>query len=88
MHVLAALAAARQNVPVVQLESLSFHHGGAQMKLAAPDASTLAQFGQALQAGGYTAQVTSGAASGTGYEGQIDAKTQETHAVAARSLPK
>jgi general secretion pathway protein L len=75
MHVLAALSAARQNVPVVQLESLSFHRGSAQMKLGAPDASTLAQFGQALQAGGYSAQVTSGAARGTGYEGQIEAKS-------------
>ncbi|MEO8308207.1 MAG: type II secretion system protein GspL [Pseudomonadota bacterium] len=75
MHVLAAVSAARQNVPVVQLESLSFHRGSAQMKLAAPDASTLAQFGQALQGGGYAAQVTSGAARGTGYEGQIEAKS-------------
>ena len=75
MHVLAALAAARQNVPVVQLESLTFRKGAAQLKLGAPDASTLAQFGQALQAGGYTAQVTSGAAHGTTYEGQIEARS-------------
>lgn len=76
MHVLAALAAARQNVPVVQLESLSFRRGIAQLKLGAPDASTLSQFGQALQAGGYTAQVISGAARGAAYEGQIEARSQ------------
>jgi general secretion pathway protein L len=75
MHVLAALSAAQQNVPVVRLQSLSFHRGSAQMKLGAPDAATLAQFGQALQAGGYAAQVTSGAAVGAGYEGQIEAKS-------------
>jgi general secretion pathway protein L len=82
MHVLAALSAARQNVPVVQLETLSFHRGSAQMKLVAPDAATLAQFGQALQAGGYSAQVTSGAARGAGYEGQIEAKFQDTRSAA------
>ncbi len=77
MHVLAAVAAARQNVPVVQLESLNFHRGGAQLKLGAPDAATLAQFGKALQAGGYAAQVTAGAARGAGYEGQIEAQSRE-----------
>jgi general secretion pathway protein L len=75
MHVLAALAAAGQNVPVVKLESLTFRTGAAQLKLGAPDASTLAQFGQALQAGGYSAQVTSGATRGTAYEGQIEARS-------------
>ena len=87
MHVLAALSAARQNVPVVQLESLSFHRGSAQMKLGAPDAATLAQFGKALQAGGYAAQVTSGAARGTGYEGQIEAKSADARSAAARGVP-
>jgi general secretion pathway protein L len=86
MHVLAALAAARQNVPVVQLESLSFHQGSAQMKLGAPDASTLAQFSQALQAGGYSAQVTSGAARGSGYEGQIEARSLDARSAANRSV--
>jgi general secretion pathway protein L len=76
MHVLAAVAAAGQNVPVVKLESLTFRTGAAQMKLGAPDATTLAQFGQALQAGGYTAQVTSGTTRGAGYEGQIEARSQ------------
>jgi general secretion pathway protein L len=88
MHVLAALSAARQNVPVVQLESLSFHRGSAQMKLGAPDAATLAQFGQALQAGGYAAQVTAGAARGTGYEGQIEAKSVGASGVASRGATK
>ncbi len=69
-------------MPVVQLETLSFHRGSAQMKLGAPDAATLAQFGQALQAGGYSAQVTSGAARGTGYEGQIEVKMQDTRSAA------
>jgi len=76
MHVLAAVAAAGQNVPVVKLESLTFRTGAAQMKLGAPDATTLAQFSQALQAGGYSAQVTSGTTRGAGYEGQIEARSQ------------
>jgi general secretion pathway protein L len=86
MHVLAALSAARQNVPVVQLESLGFHRGAAQMKLAAPDAITLEQFGKALQGGGYSAQVTSGATSGTGYEGQIEAKSLGSRAASSTGV--
>jgi general secretion pathway protein L len=88
MHVLAALSAARQNVPVVQLESLTFHQGSAQMKLGAPDAATLAQFGQALQAGGYAAQVTAGAARGTAYEGQIEARSLDGRSAASRGAGK
>lgn len=72
MPLLAALAAARQNVPVASLDSLSFKPGTLQLKLSAPDAATLEQFSQALRAGGYTAQVTSGRQLDGGFEGQID----------------
>lgn len=75
MPLLAALAAARQNVPNAKLESLTFKPGALQMKLSAPDASTLEQFSQQLRVAGYTAQVTSGRQHEGGFEGQIDMTT-------------
>lgn len=72
MTLLAAVAAAKQNVPVAQLESLSFKPGGLQLKITAPDASALDQFNQALRAGGYKAELKSGNAKGTAYEGLVD----------------
>jgi type II secretion system protein L len=72
MNLLAAVAAARQNVPVAQLQSLTFKPGGLQLKLAAPDASTLEQFNQALRAGGYKAELKSGSTRGTAYEGLVE----------------
>lgn len=72
MPLLAALAAARQNVPVATLDALTFKPGALQLKLSAPDAATLEQFSQALRAGGYGAQVTSGRQHEGGFEGQID----------------
>ena len=72
MNLLAAVAAAKQNVPVAQLESLTFKPGGLQLKLTAPDASALDQFNQALRAGGYKADLKSGSAKGTAYEGLVE----------------
>lgn len=72
MTLLAAVAAAKQNVPVAQLESLTFKPGGLQLKLTAPDASALDQFNQALRAGGYKAELKSGSAKGAAYEGLVE----------------
>lgn len=72
MPLLAALSAARQNVPVATLQSFTFRPGGLQLRLSAPDAATLEQFSQALRAGGYAAQVSSGRQHEGGFEGQID----------------
>jgi len=74
LHLLAAVAAAKQNVPVTQLQSLNFKPGSMQLKLTAPDAATLEQFNQALRASGYQAELTSGTARGAVYEGQIELK--------------
>jgi len=71
LPLLAAIAAAKQNVPVAELESLNFKPGSMQLKLRAPDASTLEQFNQALRAGGYSAELTSGGARGGSWEGQV-----------------
>ena len=78
MPLLAALSAARQNVPVASLEGITFKPGELQLKLSAPDAATLEQFSQALRAGGYAAQVSSGRQHEGGFEGQIDMKESGT----------
>lgn len=78
MPLLAALSAARQNVPVASLEGITFKPGELQLKLSAPDAATLEQFSQALRAGGYSAQVSSGRQHEGGFEGQIDMKESGT----------
>jgi general secretion pathway protein L len=74
LHLLAAVSAAKQNVPVAQLESLIFKPGNMQLKLTAPDASALDQFNQALRASGYSAELKSGNARGGSYEGQVELK--------------
>lgn len=78
MPLLAAVAAARQNVPLAKLESMTFRPGALQLKMSAPSSDTLEQFSQALQAGGYGAQITSGSPSERGFEGQIDMKVAGT----------
>jgi general secretion pathway protein L len=72
MNLLAAVAAAKQNVPLAQLQSLTFKPGSLQLKLAAPDASALEQFNQAIRAGGYKADLKSGTAKGAVYEGLVE----------------
>lgn len=72
MTLLAAVAAAKQNVPMAQLESLTFKPGGLQLKLTAPDASALDLFNQALRAGGYKADLKSGSAKGSAYQGLVE----------------
>lgn len=72
MPMLAALAAARQNVPSARLESMNFRQGTLQLRVSAPDAATVEQYNQALKAGGYGANVASGGQSPAGFEGVID----------------
>jgi general secretion pathway protein L len=72
MPLLAAVAAARQNVPAARLDALNFRPGSVQLKLAAPDAATLEQFSQAVRAAGYGANVASGQHGADGFAGQID----------------
>jgi general secretion pathway protein L len=72
MTLLAAVSAAKQNVPLAQLQSLIFKPGGLQLKVSAPDASALDQFNQALRAAGYKAELKSGNVRGTAYEGLVE----------------
>jgi type II secretion system protein L len=71
MSMLAAVAAAHENVPVTTLESLAFKSGSLELRVTAPDASALEQLSQALRAGGYTAEVTAGTVQGSRYEGRV-----------------
>jgi general secretion pathway protein L len=75
MHLLAAISAASQNVPVAKIQALDFKPGLMEMKLTAPDASTLEQFNKSLRGSGYSAQITSGSMRGANYEGRIELKS-------------
>lgn len=78
LPMLAALAAAQQNTPVAKLESINFRSGSMQLRVGAPDASTLEQFSQSLRAGGYNVEIQSGQSQGESYSGQIAVKVQGT----------
>jgi type II secretory pathway component PulL len=74
LHLLAAVAAAKQNVPVAQLQSAAFESGSLKMKLRAPDATALEQFNQALRNSGYKAEVLASSVRDGNYEGQVEMK--------------
>ncbi len=76
LSMLAALAAAQQNVPVAKLESVSFKTGSMQLRVGAPNASTLEQYSQALRSGGYLVEILSGQSQGENYSGQLTVKAQ------------
>jgi type II secretion system protein L len=77
LPMLAAIAAALQNTPAAQLESINFRSGSMQLRVAAPNATTLEQFSQSLRGGGYAAEILSGQSQGEGgYAGQIAVKVQ------------
>jgi general secretion pathway protein L len=78
LHLLAAVAAAKQNVPVAMLQSAVFEAGVLKMKLRAPDATTLEQFNQALRNSGYTAEVVASSLRDGKYEGQVELKSAGT----------
>ena len=78
MPLLAAVSAARQNVPVATLDALSYKPGSMQLQLTAPDAATLEQFSQSLRAGGIGADVSRGNQSDGHFKGQIDMKVAGT----------
>lgn len=74
LPLLAAVAAAHDNVPTAQLESVGFTAGSLQLRVSTPTAAALEQFSQALRAGGYNADVISGQPQGERYAGQIALK--------------
>ena len=68
---LQALVQARDAAPGTSVQSLNFHTGELEMKLSAPDASSLDRLSQSLRSNGWQADLTGGANSGSAYEGRI-----------------
>jgi general secretion pathway protein L len=68
---LQALAQARGSAPGTNVQALNFHNGSLEMKLSAPDASSLDRLGQSLRSGGWQADLTSGNNVASGYEGRM-----------------
>ena len=71
MPALAALAQALGSARGTSLQALSYRDGGLDLKLKAGDAESLERIDQSLRNDGWQADLTSGGAAGTGYEGRI-----------------
>jgi general secretion pathway protein L len=71
MPALAALAQALGNTRGATLQALSYREGGLDLKLKASDAESLELIDQALRNNGWQAELTSGGAGSSGYEGRI-----------------
>jgi len=70
MPALAALAQALSGAHA-SLQALSYREGGLDLKLKAGDAESLERINQALRGNGWQAELTSGGAASSGYEGRI-----------------
>ena len=70
MPALAALAQALSGAHA-SLQALSYREGGLDLKLKASDAESLERVNQALRSNGWQAELTSGGAAASGYEGRI-----------------
>jgi general secretion pathway protein L len=68
---LQALVQARDAAPGTSVQSLNFHGGALEMKLSAPDATSLDRLSQSLRSNGWQADLTGGTNSGSAYEGRI-----------------
>ncbi len=68
---LQALAQAGAVAPGTSLQSVNFKNGSVEMKLSAPDASSLDHLSQALRSNGWQADLLGGTNSGQRYEGRI-----------------
>lgn len=68
---LQALAQARDAAPGMNLQSVNFKNGSIEMKLLAPDATSLDHLNQALRGNGWQADLLGGTNNGAGYEGRI-----------------
>lgn len=71
MPALAALSRALNGAHGATLQNLSYRDGGLDLKLKASDAESLERIDQALRSDGWQADLTSGGAAATGYEGRI-----------------
>jgi hypothetical protein len=78
MSALAALAQALGSARGASLQALSYRDGGLDLKLKAGDAESLERIDQSLRNDGWQADLTSGGAAGTGYEGRIQMRRAGT----------
>jgi len=72
---LQALAQARDAAPGTSVQSLNFHGGSLEMKLSAPDATSLDRLSQSLRSSGWHADLTGGSNAGSAYEGRIQMRS-------------
>ena len=72
LSALEAVAQARNAAPGTVVQALSFHEGALEMKVSAPDASSLDRVTQTLKSVGWQADLTSGNVVSSGYEGHIE----------------
>ena len=72
LSALEALSQAHGSSPGTTVQALSFHEGAVEMKVSAPDASSLDHVSQSLKSSGWTANLTSGNVVASGYEGRIE----------------
>ena len=66
-----ALSCSASGTGGASLQALSYRDGGLDLKLKANDAASLEHIYQALRNNGWQAELTSGSAAGSGYEGRI-----------------
>jgi general secretion pathway protein L len=71
MPALAALAQALNSAHGTTLQGLSMREGGMDLRLKAADAETLEHINESLRNNGWQAELTSGGAAASGYEGRI-----------------
>ena len=77
MPALSALAQAMGGAHA-SLQALSYREGGLDLKLKAGDAESLERINQALRGNGWQAELTSGGAAASGYEGRIQLRRNGT----------
>ena len=71
LSALEAVAVASGAAPGTKLQSLNFHDGSLELKLSAPDASSIDHLSQALRNAGWHSELAGGNNVADGYEGRI-----------------
>jgi type II secretion system protein L len=69
-------AVVQARTPGTRVQAMSFRQGTVDMKLSAMDATSLDHMTQSLRANGYQADLTSGNATASGYEGRIQLRAK------------
>jgi general secretion pathway protein L len=75
---LQALTQARDTAPGTSVQALNFHSGLLDMKLSAPDATSLDRISQSLRNNGWQATLTSGSNAPSGYVGSLQVHASGT----------